>query len=117
MTTTWKGGVHGVGLLSIPIINRSLVHGSCFKLPRSIIAIHFRSPMPEHFTLPDEDTSPRQDEQSNSANRVEHIRNAHRRNPSRHGKDEDCAEQVSQESERGERVADNFCNQVSIFHL
>ena len=70
--------------------------------------------MPEHLSLPNEDTSPRQDEQSNGANCVEDIWNAHRRNPSRHGKDEDCAEQVPQESERGERIADNFCKQVSI---
>lgn len=73
--------------------------------------------MPEHLPLPNEDTSPRQDEQSNGANRVEHIRDAHRRNPSRHSKDEDCTEQVPQESERGERVADNFCKYVSIYRL
>ena len=108
-TTAWKGGVHGVDLLPIHIINRSLVHWSCFELPRSIVAIHFRSPMPEHLSLPNEDTSPRQDEQSNGANGVEDVRNAHSGNPGRHGKDENRAEQVPQESERGERVADNFC--------
>jgi hypothetical protein len=70
--------------------------------------------VPEHLPLPDEDSSPRQDEYSNSANRVEDIRNAHRGNPSRHGKDKDRAEQVPQESERGERVADNFCEQVIV---
>ena len=109
--------VHGVDLLPIPIIDRSLVHRSCFELPRSIVAIHFRSSVSEHFSLPDEDTSPRKDEQSNRADRVKHIRNAHCLDPSRHSKDEDRAKQVPQECERGERVADNFCKQVSINHL
>ena len=70
--------------------------------------------MPDHLSLPDKNPSPRQDEQSNSAYSVEDVRNAHRSDPSRHGEDENRAEQVSQESERGERVADNFCKQVSI---
>ena len=73
--------------------------------------------MSEHLSLPDKDTSPRQDEQSNGANRVENIRNSHRRDPSRHSEHENCAKKVPQKSKRGERVADNFCKQVSIQHL
>jgi hypothetical protein len=65
--------------------------------------------MPEHLSFPDEHSSPRQNEQSNGADSIEDVRNAHRGNPGRHGEDENCAEQVPQESERGERVADNFC--------
>lgn len=73
--------------------------------------------MPKHLSLPDKDPSPRQDKQANGTNSVEDVRNAYRGNPSRHGKDENRAKQVPQESKRRERVADNFCKQVSFHHL
>jgi hypothetical protein len=69
--------------------------------------------MPDHLSFPDEDASPRQDEQGDGANGVEDIRDAHRIDPSRHSKHKDRAEHIPQERERGERVSDNFCKRVS----
>jgi hypothetical protein len=92
-----------------PTAQFELIHRPRFKLPRSIVHVDPRSPMSEHLALPDEHPGPRKDKQPNRADRVEHIRNADGVHPGRHSEDEDCAEHIPQESERRQRVADDFC--------
>jgi len=51
--------------------------------------------MPKHLPLPDKNPRPRENEQSNGADRVENVRDADSIDPSRHGEDEDGAKHIS----------------------
>lgn len=60
--------------------------------------------------LPHEHECKQQHYQSNGANRVEHIRRSHRINPRRHGKYKDCAQRVSGEGQRYQRITNDLSN-------
>ena len=74
--------------------------------------IDLRRLHPQMLALPDEIERKAQNRRGDGANRVEHVRDTDRVDPRRHGEDEDGAEEVADERQGCESVADDFCKNV-----
>lgn len=85
----------------------------CLELPRSVVAIDLRRTMPEMLTLPQKHCRPRQDEQPNGTHGIEEVGETDRINSCGHRENEDGAKDVPHDRHRGQRVADDFCHEVS----
>ena len=90
-------------------------HRPRLELSLSVVPINPRSPMSEVLSLPQEQKRPRQNEQADGTNSIEHRRHPHSIDPWRDGEHPNCGEEITDESQTCQGVSDDLV--VGVDHI